>query len=117
MPTRSILLLFAVLPGVLLLGVFVLGLLMVRSGSAWTRSAGCHIARSVHGNRCRSLRGLGDPEEHTSELQSLMRISYAVFCLKKKKKMHIGKRIHNKQRSPSDCRRAIHSCDREDRKI
>src|SRR3546814_2437460 len=30
-------------------------------------------------NSCRS-------EEHTSELQSLMRISYAVFCLKKKKK-------------------------------
>src|SRR3546814_4152255 len=28
-------------------------------------------------------------EEHTSELQSLMRISYAVFCLKKKKKLHI----------------------------
>src|SRR3546814_9788286 len=27
-------------------------------------------------------------EEHTSELQSLMRISYAVFCLKKKKKLH-----------------------------
>src|SRR3546814_3923904 len=26
-------------------------------------------------------------EEHTSELQSLMRISYAVFCLKKKKKL------------------------------
>src|SRR3546814_7095500 len=32
-------------------------------------------------------------EEHTSELQSLMRISYAVFCLKKKKKKHIQ---HNK---------------------
>src|SRR3546814_1489918 len=31
-------------------------------------------------------------EEHTSELQSLMRISYAVFCLKKKKK--IVKPIH-----------------------
>src|SRR3546814_9105804 len=36
----------------------------------------------------------GDPtgtwrsEEHTSELQSLMRISYAVFCLKKKKKIY-----------------------------
>src|SRR3546814_7364212 len=33
--------------------------------------------------------GIGDllrSEEHTSELQSLMRISYAVFCLKKKKK-------------------------------
>src|SRR3546814_5394623 len=28
-------------------------------------------------------------EEHTSELQSLMRISYAVFCLKNKKKKHI----------------------------
>src|SRR3546814_1784812 len=28
-------------------------------------------------------------EEHTSELQSLMRISYAVFCLKKKKKISI----------------------------
>src|SRR3546814_3635022 len=27
-------------------------------------------------------------EEHTSELQSLMRISYAVFCLKKKKYIH-----------------------------
>src|SRR3546814_4921412 len=33
----------------------------------------------VKGKRIRS-------EEHTSELQSLMRISYAVFCLKKKKK-------------------------------
>src|SRR3546814_2531008 len=28
-------------------------------------------------------------EEHTSELQSLMRISYAVFCLKKKNQIHI----------------------------
>src|SRR3546814_1271752 len=28
-------------------------------------------------------------EEHTSELQSLMRISYAVFCLKKKKKHNV----------------------------
>src|SRR3546814_369095 len=33
-------------------------------------------------------------EEHTSELQSLMRISYAVFCLKKKKK-HSTKYTHN----------------------
>src|SRR3546814_6480931 len=30
-------------------------------------------------------------EEHTSELQSLMRISYAVFCLKKKKKHKVTK--------------------------
>src|SRR3546814_2845124 len=35
----------------------------------------------------RLSRGAGTrSEEHTSELQSLMRISYAVFCLKKKKK-------------------------------
>src|SRR3546814_9895758 len=32
-------------------------------------------------------------EEHTSELQSLMRISYAVFCLKKKKKHKYPRRI------------------------
>src|SRR3546814_5688897 len=31
------------------------------------------------------MRATGRSEEHTSELQSLMRISYAVFCLKKKK--------------------------------
>src|SRR3546814_6224996 len=30
----------------------------------------------------------GRSEEHTSELQSLMRISYAVFCLKKKNRQH-----------------------------
>src|SRR3546814_3860482 len=36
-------------------------------------------------------------EEHTSELQSLMRISYAVFCLKKKKttKPHTTSMIHS----------------------
>src|SRR3546814_9918908 len=35
-------------------------------------------------------------EEHTSELQSLMRISYAVFCLKKKKRKtnHIIKKLY-----------------------
>src|SRR3546814_3784815 len=34
-------------------------------------------------------------EEHTSELQSLMRISYAVFCLKKKKTYHLNvNKIH-----------------------
>src|SRR3546814_1811135 len=35
-----------------------------------------------------SLPGAVRSEEHTSELQSLMRHSYAVFCLKKKKKEH-----------------------------
>src|SRR3546814_2545425 len=36
-------------------------------------------------------RRLGRSEEHTSELQSLMRISYAVFCLKKKNKIPVPK--------------------------
>src|SRR3546814_9791020 len=43
-----------------------------------------HGDRLQHHDR-RALRG-GRSEEHTSELQSLMRISYAVFCLKKKNK-------------------------------
>src|SRR3546814_1761658 len=34
-------------------------------------------------------------EEHTSELQSLMRISYAVFCLKKKKKKTSNRNTNN----------------------
>src|SRR3546814_1402763 len=48
-------------------------------------------------------RGLGSlkstlrSEEHTSELQSLMRISYAVFCLKKKKKKMDKSCLYNKQ--------------------
>src|SRR3546814_9530526 len=40
------------------------------------------VATSPVEHPCRSIRR---SEEHTSELQSLMRISYAVFCLKKKK--------------------------------
>src|SRR3546814_2645233 len=47
------------------------------------------IATSADRDRLRRLRAawthaLQRSEEHTSELQSLMRISYAVFCLKKK---------------------------------
>src|SRR3546814_5313601 len=44
--------------------------------------AQCGLDRAQEGEGHRS-------EEHTSELQSLMRISYAVFCLKKKKQQHI----------------------------
>src|SRR3546814_13431336 len=40
------------------------------------------VQYGANGVRCNAVRS----EEHTSELQSLMRISYAVFCLKKKKK-------------------------------
>src|SRR3546814_8095094 len=53
--------------------VFVDGVYVPRSGSilgAFLDIDGVEVLRS---------------EEHTSELQSLMRISYAVFCLKKKK--------------------------------
>src|SRR3546814_2670904 len=39
-------------------------------------------------------------EEHTSELQSLMRISYAVFCLKKKKKKQINIRDTHAKKKP-----------------
>src|SRR3546814_3504168 len=42
-----------------------------------------HLDRAAGHHRRMSVRS----EEHTYELQSLMRISYAVFCLKKKKKM------------------------------
>src|SRR3546814_9740591 len=37
-------------------------------------------------------------EEHTSELQSLMRISYAVFCLKKKKEIQTDTYQHQQQK-------------------
>src|SRR3546814_8956316 len=49
-----------------------------RTASAHRRSSRCWRGGDRHGHAGRS-------EEHTSELQSLMRISYAVFCLKKKK--------------------------------
>src|SRR3546814_6995834 len=39
----------------------------------------------------------GRSEEHTSELQSLMRISYAVFCLKKKKTQNKTNKIIDKR--------------------
>src|SRR3546814_7691084 len=46
-----------------------------RSSSAWAKNALASFSISLARRS----------EEHTSELQSLMRISYAVFCLKKKK--------------------------------
>src|SRR3546814_6304252 len=52
------------------------------------RIAGLGGILPVIGDRIKS-------EEHTSELQSLMRISYAVFCLKKKKKHQNLQRINN----------------------
>src|SRR3546814_4449017 len=54
--------------------------------AAVLRHRGQHRFTAVHDTVeiCRNER-LPRSEEHTSELQSLMRISYAVFCLKKKK--------------------------------
>src|SRR3546814_8775892 len=56
-------------------------------GHSRRRSAARGGHRSGQGRRPRPRPGRDQrSEEHTSELQSLMRISYAVFCLKKKKK-------------------------------
>src|SRR3546814_6842630 len=61
-------------------------------GLAWSRRRGfpdraqvAHRARSAGASHAGREYRRGRSEEHTSELQSLMRISYAVFCLKKKK--------------------------------
>src|SRR3546814_6971580 len=53
------------------------------------------ICAGLASRAIRSAAGEGRSEEHTSELQSLMRISYAVFCLKKKTKItnHKNRRI------------------------
>src|SRR3546814_3691328 len=60
------------------------------------RDAGPLVAH-VHGR----APGADRSEEHTSELQSLMRISYAVFCLKKKKKQIIQahEQLHTKRKA------------------
>src|SRR3546814_8218034 len=55
------------------------------TGSFATAAACCGDGAASLGSRS---------EEHTSELQSLMRISYAVFCLKKKKKTQINTQSH-----------------------
>src|SRR3546814_5251210 len=52
-------------------------------GGEGVRSA-ARVGDASRRSRCRPQGGRS--EEHTSELQSLMRISYAVFCLKKKTK-------------------------------
>src|SRR3546814_3643049 len=47
-------------------------------------------------------------EEHTSELQSLMRISYAVFCLKKKKNKSINNIYNTKENKLKTIQSHIH---------
>src|SRR3546814_6591455 len=52
------------------------------------------IARAADNERPPIVLIAGRSEEHTSELQSLMRISYAVFCLKKKQHISHTKHIN-----------------------
>src|SRR3546814_5758630 len=52
---------------------------------------------------------LNRSEEHTSELQSLMRISYAVFCLKKKTTTHT-KHTNNHHNKHSHIKHHINKC-------
>src|SRR3546814_8517624 len=73
-------------------------------GLAARRRATGRQAAAGHARRIVVRRRIVGPvgprsEEHTSELQSLMRISYAVFCLQKKKKqelMKLDSTIHNR---------------------
>src|SRR3546814_10226720 len=58
-------------------------------------------AAPVHRRGGQQLRPVRRSEEHTSELQSLMRISYAVFCLKKKnKKNKVTKNKNDNRNEP-----------------
>src|SRR3546814_11657140 len=62
---------------------------VVRGQRDLRRRGAARPAVALRGGTARQVRKLAArSEEHTSELQSLMRISYAVFCLKKKK-IHI----------------------------
>src|SRR3546814_4781864 len=67
------------------------------SGSAATAPVPLATGRPVFPAHQGSLYSCGRSEEHTSELQSLMRISYAVFCLKKKKKKKHTQTIKNEK--------------------
>src|SRR3546814_3379813 len=55
-----------------------------RSSRASSATKCAAVMASLNSSATSPVKG-GRSEEHTSELQSLMRISYAVFCLKKKK--------------------------------
>src|SRR3546814_6351543 len=63
-------------------------------------AAAAGIARNGQSRRA----GSGRSEEHTSELQSLMRISYAVFCLKKKKKQTTTWKRHKTGKNTTNIR-------------
>src|SRR3546814_4457390 len=58
----------------------------IRAADARAEAATARYERAVLTALADSETSINRSEEHTSELQSLMHISYAVFCLKKKKK-------------------------------
>src|SRR3546814_6944785 len=75
-------------------------LLLVRHAGGWI-TAYAHLDRMLvkkgqQVSRGQAIGTVGRSEEHTSELQSLMRISYAVFCLKKKKQYQNTKTDNSK---------------------
>src|SRR3546814_1549992 len=66
-------------------GIFVNARCDTFRGADVATDGGALVAATLERARAYADAGAGRSEEHTSELQSLMRISYAVFCLKKKK--------------------------------
>src|SRR3546814_2192979 len=67
----------------------------VRGDTAARTESRKTTTRSPRGSLMLHMPDVDRSEEHTSELQSLMRISYAVFCLKKKKQNNNNNtRIH-----------------------
>src|SRR3546814_1731111 len=68
------------------------------SGCPWKLKAGASVSSKPWLDPSNNERWVTRrSEEHTSELQSLMRISYAVFCLKTKQKPNTSLRIHQLQ--------------------
>src|SRR3546814_2831069 len=67
-----------------------------RPGARRSPHVGSCARTGRQGGRLATSDGWRRSEEHTSELQSLMRISYAVFCLKKKKKQQNKSHQHSK---------------------
>src|SRR3546814_6965457 len=62
----------------------------IGAGAADRAAAGMGAYAASKAGVARLTEALARSEEHTSELQSLMRLSYAVFCLKKKNLYNIG---------------------------
>src|SRR3546814_10832635 len=72
----------------------------IDAGQAWPDIVQCGrlvLAEAVQiGIPGGAIGELARSEEHTSELQSLMRISYAVFCLKKKNKQNTNQKANKR---------------------